>query len=336
MRCAILDEPDKPLRLTVLPVPDPGPDEVLVRVEACGVCHSDLHIASGEWTESLERRVRPTILGHEIVGRIVEAGASVRELEAGQRVGVGWVGETCGRCEHCEAGDDNLCVERRVTCVDRQGGWSTHALLHASQAVVVPEALDPVEAAPLFCAGVTVFRGMKKAGIRPGQRVAVFGAGGLGHIGVQLARAWGAETIAVDPGDAQRALALELGASQALSPDGAVGEILSGGGAHVAVVTAPAVRAYRQAARSLRKGGTLVVVGLPSEPLQFVADHIATAEIRIVGSAVGSKADQGEILSLAAEGKIRCMTERVTLDEIDGALARLREGSVRGRIVVVP
>lgn len=322
--------------LTELPDPIPKPEEIVLRVEACGVCHSDLHLVDGDWADSLARRVTPSIFGHEIVGTVLDRGASVRSIERGERVGVGWVGETCGRCEQCVEGNDNLCAGRQVTGIDRQGGWASHAAVHASQVVRVPDGLDPCEVAPLFCAGVTVYRGMKKTAIRPGDRVAIFGVGGLGHIAVQLARMWRAETTAIDPSDSRLELARELGARHTLSPDDAAQSLLSVGGAHVAVVTAASTSAYDEAFRSLRKGGTLVVVGLPNKALQFIADDLATREIRLVGSAVGSRADVRELLELAEKGKIRCEVERLPLEAVGDALERLRAGRVRGRIVLEP
>ncbi len=319
-----------------LPDLRPASDEVLVHVEACGVCHSDLHLADGEWGESLARRVRPTILGHEIVGTVVARGADVRSIEKGERIGVGWVGATCGGCAHCKAGDDNLCDDRRITGIDRPGGYASLATIKATQAVNVPDSLPPAEAAPLFCAGVTVYRGMKKASIEARQHVAVFGVGGLGHIAVQLARMWRAETFAIDVDETKLAFARDHGARHVVLAGAAESELRAAGGVDVAVVTAASGRAYVSALASLRKRGTLVVVGLPNEPLQLVADDIATREIRIVGSAVGSREDLREILDLAARGRIRCVTETTPLANANEALARLRSGDVRGRLVLVP
>jgi propanol-preferring alcohol dehydrogenase len=336
MKAAVFTEVGRAPLLTELADPVIGPDELLLRVEACGVCHSDLHLVDGDWMESLARRVTPTIFGHEIVGRVLDRGSSVRSIEKGDRVGVGWVGETCGCCEQCVEGNDNLCAWRQVTGIDRQGGWATHVAVHTSQVVRLPDGLDPCEVAPLFCAGVTVYRGMKKARIRAGDRVAIFGVGGLGHLAVQLARMWRAETTAVDPGASRLELARELGARHTVAPEGAAHTLQAAGGTHVAVVTAASTSAYDEALRSLRKGGTLVVIGLPNDTLQFVADDLATREIHLVGSAVGSRQDARELLDLAAGGKIRCEVERLHLDAVGDALQRLREGRVRGRIVLVP
>jgi len=336
MKAAVFTEAGQSPRLTDLPDPVPGPDDVLVRVEACGVCHSDLHLVDGDWADSLSRCVQPTIFGHEIVGIVIARGSSVRAVKKGDRVGVGWVGQTCGRCEYCIEGNDNLCLERKITGIDRQGGWAGTVSLSAAQSIRVPDEIDPGEAAPLFCAGVTVYRGMKKASIRSGQRVAVFGVGGLGHIAVQLAKYWRAETSAVDPSAERLDLARELGARHMLHPGGAAKALLAQGGAHVAIVTAASTAAYGEALRSLRKGGTLVIVGLPNDPLKVIADDLATREIRLVGSAVGSREDQRELLQLAAKGKVRCVVERLALDQVGEALERLREGQVRGRIVLEP
>lgn len=334
MRAAVLIEPGAPLELQDLQTPRPGPGEVLVRVEACGVCHSDLHLADGDWGTSLARRIRPTILGHELVGRVELCGSGVTTLAPGDRIGVGWVGASCGRCQYCAEGNDNLCEARRITGIDLPGGYSTHALVKADQAVAIPEQLASVQAAPLLCAGVTVFRGMAKADIRPGHRVAVFGVGGLGHLAVQLACDAGAETTAVDLEEAKLSLALDLGATEALGAADAESAITARGGAHTAVVTAASSAAYDSALASLRRGGAIVVLGLPSEPLAWLADDLATAEARVFGSAVGSRADQSAMLGLAAAGRLRCVVETSSLDDVNLVLDRLRRGDVVGRLVL--
>lgn len=328
MKAAVLNRPGEPLEISELPDPEPGAGEILVRVEACGVCHSDLHLADGEWKDSLDRRIRPTVLGHEVVGLVEILGSDVSGIETGQRVGVGWVGSACGQCTYCDEGSDNLCERRLITGIDLAGGYAEKIVMKASQAVRVPDNIDPTAAAPLFCAGITVYRGMKKAAIQSGQRVAVFGVGGLGHIGVQLAKMWEAETTAVDLMPDKLDFARSLGADHVT--DLAPREI------HVAVVTAASRSAYEAAFHSLRKGGTLVVVGLPNEPLSWLADDIATNEIRIVGSAVGPRAEIYELLHLASTGRVTCKTANLPLDKANEALEQLRRGEVTGRLALVP
>lgn len=267
---------------------------------------------------------------------VLGRGAGVRSIEKGQRIGVGWVGETCGRCGFCRDGHDNLCDERRITGIDRIGGFSTVTTVAASQAIVLPDKLMPVEAAPLFCAGVTVYRGMKQAGIEAGQRVAIFGVGGLGHIAVQLARMWRADCWAVDTDPRKLELAGRLGARHTVTIQEAKDAIAAAGGVNVAVVTAASTKAYADAVHCLRKRGTLVVVGLPNDPIRLIADDIATRELRIVGSAVGSREELHELLELAVDGHVRCVTEPMPLDGVNEALGRIRRGEVSGRLVLVP
>ncbi len=336
MRAMQLDQPAPidhlPLVLRSVPRPEPGPDDLLVRVMACGVCHTDLHTVEGE----LMPAHLPLIPGHQVVGEVESMGRSVAGWQKGQRVGIAWLRWTCGECEFCLEGDDNLCLQRRITGIDMRGGYASHAILQASQVVRIPQVLRPTDAAPLLCAGVTVYRGMRKSAITPGQRVVVFGVGGLGHIAVQLARLAGATTIAVDLDEEKLSLARALGCDLTLTPENATTEILALGGAHVAVVTAASTKAYDAALGSLRKGGTVVVVGLPSAPLGWLADDLATREVRVVGSAVGSKADLAAILELAASGHVQCVVETAALAEINDVLDRLRSGRVDGRVVIVP
>src|SRR5215216_49092 len=239
MKAAIIREYKEPLRIEEAEIPTPGPDEVLIKVEACGVCHSDLHIAEGDWTQLLRIIKKPLILGHEIVGRIVERGEAAVNHEIGDRVGVAWTHWTCGQCELCLEGHENLCQSQMITGATVDGGYAEFIKAKASHSLKVPESLTSEEAAPLFCAGVTVYRAVKNAGIEPGQRVAVFGIGGLGHIAVQIAKSFGGEVIAVDIHDDKLELATSLGATTTInvSKEDAAKRIRKMGGAHVVVVT---------------------------------------------------------------------------------------------------
>src|ERR1035441_2942579 len=214
MKAAVLHAFKTPLVLEEVARPEAGADEVLIEVEVCGVCHSDLHVADGDWTQLAGIIKRPLILGHEIVGRVVERGAAVQSVQVGERVGVPWVQWTCGQCEFCREGSENLCVRQRITGVMVDGGYAEYAKAPASHVVKIPDTLPCEQAAPLLCAGVTVHRALKQSKIRAGQRLAVFGVGGLGHIAVQIGRAAGAEVTAIDVSEEKLALAKSLGASQ--------------------------------------------------------------------------------------------------------------------------
>jgi len=336
MKAAVLHEFGKPLRIEEVPKPAPAAGEVLVKVEACGVCHSDLHIMQKDWPDAAAALQLPAILGHEVVGRVVETGPGVAGLAVGDRVGVGWLHWTCGECESCREGHENLCDERRITGIAAPGGYAEYMRAKASHAIKVPEELSPADAAPFFCAGVTVYHACQEAAITAGQRVAVFGVGGLGHLALQLVQQLGARTIAVDLGEDKLRVARSLGVHHAIDashPDAAK-RLADGGGPHVAVVTAPTEAAYDLALRTLRRRGTLVVVGLPSQALRFVADDIATGEFRILGSAVGTRQDLRETLELAGAGKLRCHTETYPLEEINEVFARMKRNEIAGRAVV--
>jgi propanol-preferring alcohol dehydrogenase len=302
------------------------------------VIHTDLHLADGDWAAFAGLMKRPVVLGHEVVGRVVEKGRAVSELAAGDRVGVPWVYWSCGTCEPCKMGRENLCAARAITGVTVDGGYAEFLKAKASHALKVPQNLTPAEAAPLFCAGVTVHRAIKLAGLRAGDRLAVFGVGGLGHFAVQVAKAAGAEVLAIDVGEEKLALARACGADQTYNAMSAelVGQLRATGGVHVALVTAAAKKAYDLAFGSLRPAGTLVVVGLPAEDLSFNPTLLTAGECRIVSSAVGTRQDLREVLEMAAAGKLRSRVETKPLAQINAVLELMRRGQITGRTVVTP
>ena len=338
MKAAILHEFKKALSIEEVARPKLEADEVLIEVEACGVCHSDLHVADGDWAQLNPIVKNPLILGHEIAGRVVEKGAEVSDLQIGDRVGVPWIHWTCGECEFCREGNENLCARQKITGVSVDGGYAEFVKAPAAHATRIPEGLTSVEAAPLFCAGVTVYRALKQASIAPGQRLAVFGVGGLGHLAVQIGRAFGAEVTAVDVSEEKLALAKTLGASLALNAATAevAKELRKRGGVHVALVASAATAAYETAFSCIRPTGTLLAVGLPADPICFPPILMASLEVRIQASAVGTRQDLREVLAMAAAGKIRCQVTTRPLAQAREALEQLRRGQVSGRIVLVP
>ena len=336
MKAAVLHEFKKPLVFEEVSRPQLEPGDVLIKVEACGVCHSDLHVADGDWSQLAAIVKRPLILGHEIAGRVIEKGGDVRDLRIGDRVGVPWVHWTCGECEFCLEGNENLCAKQKITGVTVDGGYAELVKAPASHAMKIPEGLSAVEAAPLFCAGVTVFRALKRARVTPGQRPAVFGVGGLGHLAVQIGRELGADVAAIDISDEKLALARSLGASTIhnAASTNVVKELRGKGGVHVALVASAAKAAYDTGFSCLRPTGTLLVVGLPAENVCFPPILMAAAEVRIQASAVGTRQDLRDVLALAAAGKIRCRVGTRPLNEVNQALDQLRSGQVSGRIVL--
>jgi len=336
MKAAVLNEFKQPLEFQEVARPELGPGDVLIKVEACGVCHSDLHLADGDWSQLAAIVKRPLILGHEIAGRVIETGGEVRDLRIGDRVGVPWVHWTCGECEFCREGNENLCSKQKITGVTVDGGYAEMMKAPASHAMKIPEGLSSIEAAPLFCAGVTVYRALKQARVLRGQRLAVFGVGGLGHLAVQIGREMGAEVAAIDISEEKLELAKSLGASSVFNAGSksTVKELRGKGGVHIALVASAAKAAYDMAFSCVRPTGTLLVVGLPAENICFPPILMASLEVRIQASAVGTRQDVREVLALAAAGKIHCRTGTRPLSEANEALGQLRSGQVSGRIVL--
>lgn len=336
MKAAILHEFKAPLVIEEVPRPEPASDEVLIQVEACGVCHSDLHVASGDWKQFAGIVKKPLILGHEVVGRVVGKGSAVSELQIGDRVGVPWIYWTCGTCEPCREGNENLCTRQKITGVTVDGGFAEFVKAPASHAVKIPASLPPVAATPLLCAGLTVYRALKSSGLMPGQRLAVFGVGGLGHLAVQVGCGMGAEVIAIDITEEKLALAASLGAMETLNAAAAdvARELRKKGSVHVALVTSAAKAAYDTAFRCLRPTGTLLVVGLPAENICFPPIMMAAGEVRIRASAVGTRQELRDVLALADAGKLHCQVTTRSLAEANRALEELERGQVPGRIVL--
>jgi len=336
MKAAVLHAFKTPLSLEEVARPEAGADDVLIEVEVCGVCHSDLHVAEGDWTQLAGIVKKPLILGHEIVGRVVERGAAVQNVRVGERVGVPWVQWTCGQCEFCREGNENLCVQQRITGVMMDGGYAEYAKAPASHVVKIPDTLPSEQAAPLLCAGVTVHRALKQAKIRAGQRLAVFGVGGLGHIAVQIGRAAGAEVTAIDISEEKLALAKSLGAARTMNAatSKVVKEVRGSGGVHVALVTSAAKSAYDMAFYCVRPTGTLLAVGLPAGDISFPAILMAAGEIQIKASAVGTREDLREVLALGAAGKVHCQVTTRPLAAVQEVLGQLRRGEISGRVVL--
>ena len=338
MKAAVLHDFKKPLSIEEVELPHPEEDEVLIQVEACGVCHSDLHVADGDWTQLAGIVKRPLILGHEIAGRVAEKGVRVNDLQVGDRVGVPWIHWSCDECEFCREGNENLCRRQKITGVTVDGGYAEFVKAPATHALKIPDGLSALEAAPLFCAGLTVYRALKSAAVAPGQRLAVFGVGGLGHLAVQFGHAFGAEVTAIDVLEEKLELATSLGASHILNASAT--DVIKAqrrkGGVHVALVTSAAKSAYDTAFYCLRPTGTLLVVGLPAPNLSFPPILMAAGEVRIQASSVGTRQDLRHVLAMAAAGKVRCRVVTKPLAEANEALEQLRKGEVSGRMVLTP
>ncbi len=336
MKAAVLHDFAQPLAIEDVPTPTPDADELLIKIAASGVCHSDLHIASGEW-EMLKRAAKfPLILGHEITGTVAAIGAGVEGFTIGERVGVPWLQDTCGVCEYCQSGRETLCGKQRITGVMVDGGYAEFAKARASHTVRLPDALSFEEAAPLLCAGVTVYRAIKEARLKTGETLAVFGIGGLGHLAVQIGKKLEFVVGAVDVADDKLQLATECGADWTVNAatTQAHKEIKAHGGAHVAIVTSGSKAAYETALRCLRRAGTLVIVGMTPEPISLNVQAMLAGEYKIVASTVGTRKDLEEVLALAASGGVKCHYKTGSLEQINDYFAEMQAGKLAGRIVL--
>lgn len=336
MKAAMLREIGKPLTIEEIPTPKPGPGQVLVKVAACGVCHSDLHLAEGDWDLLRPITKLPLILGHEVAGTVEALGEGVTQLKIGDRVGVPWIHWTCGECEFCREGRETLCLKQTITGCTVDGGFAEYLLAPATHAAPLPASLSFAEAAPLLCAGLTVYKAMKAAGVAKGQRMAVFGVGGLGHLAVQIGRAMGVHVCAVDVADDKLEFAKSLGAEWTVNATNeAVHKKIRGiGGAHVALVTSASPAVYETALRCLRRGGTLAVVGMANEPFKASAVSLISGETKIVASAVGTRDDLRELFALVEKYPIRCKIETRPLEQVLQIFDELKRGAVIGRIVL--
>jgi propanol-preferring alcohol dehydrogenase len=321
---------DAPLRWRDVPDPEPATGQVVVEVGACGVCRSNLHMIEGEWLPATPASV-PIVPGHEAVGTVVAVGDGVRHVAVGDRLGVQPIWRTCGRCRFCVSGQEQLCRGREITGETRDGGYAELLLADAAYTYPIPDALTDVEAAPLMCPGITAYGSVAKAAPGPGQKVAVVGVGGVGHLVIQLARLAGADVYAVTRSPAHRSVADELGAVAAHAPDGSGGTSLRAGTMDAAIVFAPAAAAVAEAVRVTRPGGRIVLGVAQPVGVLDVGD-----EKTVVGSVLGTRWQLRQVLDLAAAGKLRTLHEDFPLQEANDVLARLKSGRVRARAVLVP
>ncbi|MFH8798824.1 zinc-dependent alcohol dehydrogenase [Streptomyces sp. NPDC017936] len=333
MKAAVVRSFGEPLVIEERPDPEPGPGQVRIRLEASGLCHTDIHAAHGDWPV---KPGLPFVPGHEGVGIVEALGAGVTRPAVGQRVAVPWLGWACGRCEHCLSGWETLCEQQRNTGYGVDGGYAEKMLAPADFAAPVPEGVDPLDAAPLTCAGVTTYKALKVAGVRPTQLVAVSGVGGLGHLAVQYAKIAGATVAAIDVTDDKLALARELGADilvDARKEDPA--EVLKRyGGAHAAIALAVDERAFAAAYRGLRRGGKLVLVALPAGgTVQVPVFDTVLNGTSVIGSIVGTRQDLDEVFRLHAAGRTRVIHETRPLETVNESIAEVLSGQIKARIV---
>jgi propanol-preferring alcohol dehydrogenase len=333
MRAAVIHHFDQPLRIEDVSVPEPGPGEVLVKIETSGLCHTDIHAAHGDWPV---KPALPLIPGHEGVGIVERLGRDVTEVRVGDRVAVPWLGWACGACEYCASGWETLCKSQRNTGYSVDGGYADYVRASARFVGRVPDAIDPLDAAPLTCAGVTTYKAVKVSGARSSDLVAVFGIGGLGHMALQYARIAGASVVAVDLTDDKLQLAKELGAEYTVNAahEDPVEAIQRLGGADAAIALAAAPKPFEQAFKSLRRGGRLVFVGLPAENVMALPIFETVLNgITVTGSIVGTRVDLAETFELHADGRTKVVRETRALEQVNDAFNEVLTGHARARLV---
>ncbi|MET4232834.1 alcohol dehydrogenase AdhP [Bradyrhizobium sp. 482_C4_N1_1] len=335
MKAAIVKQFGKPLVIEDVPVPQPGLGEVLVKVKACGVCHTDLHAASGDWPV---KPVPPFIPGHEVAGTFAALGPGVKNLKVGDAVGVAWLHDACMACEYCETGWETLCEHQHNTGYSVNGGFAEYVIASAAFAARLPATIDFAAVAPILCAGVTTYKGLKETDARPGEWVAISGVGGLGHVAIQYAKAMGFKVAAVDIAEDKLKLARETGADlavNALEAD-AVDKVVAatGGGAHGVLVTAVSTSAFAQALKMVRRKGTVSLVGLPPGEFPTPIFDVVLKRITVRGSIVGTRRDLDEAIAFAADGKVKAEVAKVPLAEINNVFDRMKAGKIDGRMVL--
>ncbi|MBI5341327.1 MAG: alcohol dehydrogenase AdhP [Mycolicibacterium rufum] len=334
MRAAVVHQLGSPLTIDELELPKPDYGEALVKLETSGVCHTDLHAAHGDWP------VKPTppfVPGHEGYGTVVAVGDGVDDLTVGDKVGNAWLWSACGRCEYCRTGWETLCEHQRNGGYTVNGSFGSYMLVNAAYAPRIPDGVDPVEVAPILCAGVTVYKGLKVTDTRPGQWVAISGIGGLGHVAVQYATAMGLRVVAIDVDDSKLALATSLGAEVVVNARTAdvVAEVRNAtGGVHGVLVTAVHPEAFGQAIGLARRGGTIVFVGLPPGDFPASIFDIVLKGLTIRGSIVGTRQDMVEAIDFFARGLIHPTVHTAALDDINTVFADMERGRIDGRVVI--
>jgi len=335
MKAAVVTAFNKPLEIKEMPIPEVPAGKVLVKIIATGICHTDLHAMQGDWP------IKPTlpfIPGHEGVGEVVEIGAGIDHLKVGDVVGIPWLYSACGHCDHCYAGWETLCKLQQNSGYSVNGSFAEYCLADGEYVGVIPEGVDLLAIAPILCAGVTVYKGLKMTEAKTGNWVAISGIGGLGHVAVQYAKTMGFNVVAIDVDDSKLELAKSLGADvgiNALKVD--VKEAVlaaTGEGCHGVLVTAVSPKAFEQAVAIVRRGGTMVLNGLPPGKFDLSIFDMVLDGITVRGSIVGTRLDLKEALDIAAKGKVKAHISVEPIENINDIFSRMEHGKIDGRIVV--
>lgn len=334
MKAAVVREFGKPLQIEEMPVREPAKNEILVKVIASGVCHTDLHAADGDWPVKPKL---PLIPGHEAIGYVVALGPDVKEVKEGDIVGVPWLYSACGCCEFCITGWETLCKEQRNGGYSVDGGYAEYVVADARYVGRMPANSDFIAMAPIICAGVTVYKGLKETDTKPGEWVAISGIGGLGHLAVQYAKAMGLHVAAIDVDDDKLNLAKSLGAEltvNAKTQDPGAFLQKETGGMHGVLVTAVSPIAFRQGISALRRKGTIALNGLPPGSFDLPIFETVLNRYTIRGSIVGTRKDLQEAIDFAIEGKVKATVHTAKLEEINTVLDNMKKGKIEGRMVM--
>ena len=334
MRAAVVHAFGEPLTIEELAVPEPGPGEVVVRLAATGVCHTDLHAARGDWAV---KPSLPLVPGHEGVGHVAAVGAGVSHVKEGDAVGVPWLHDACGQCEYCLTGWETLCPAQHNTGYSVNGTYAEYVLAKADFVGHLHAGADLEQIAPILCAGVTTYKGLKETEARAGEWVAISGIGGLGHVAVQYAKAMGFNVAALDVDQPKLDLARKLGADLAVDcrdSDSVKQLVKQTGGMHGVLVTAVSTAAFSQAIGIVRRKGTIVLIGLPPGDFPTPVLPVVLKRITLRGSIVGTREDLAEALAFAAAGKVKAQVTVEPLDAVNDAFERMEKGAINGRIVL--
>jgi propanol-preferring alcohol dehydrogenase len=335
MQAAVVEAFGKPLVIKTLPIPSPAPGQILVKTEACGVCHTDLHAADGDWPA---KPALPFIPGHEAIGVVAARGAGVTSVNEGDRVGVPWLYSACGRCEFCLSAWETVCPQAQFGGYTKNGGFAEYLIADPNYVAHIPAGLDARSVAPIICAGITTYKGIKVTDVRAGEWIAISGCGGLGHLAIQYAKMMGLSVCAIDIDDDKLAHATRLGADTTVNarngdPVAAV-QKLTGGGAHGVLITAPSLPAFKQGVGMTRRRGTCVLVGLPPGDFPIPLFDVVAKCLTVRGSFVGTREDMAECLALTASGTVKADIELAPLTSINDVLGRLAHDQVASRVVI--